>query len=78
MAAVRHRILSLALLFLLIPGISVSAVRAQSADLPGVRGNLYESPTYGWILIAQQPDWRIVDATSANGVDSVHLRLRRR
>jgi hypothetical protein len=45
----------------------------QSASSPGVRGSLYESPTYGWILIAQQPEWSIANASSANDVDGVHL-----
>jgi hypothetical protein len=67
-----HRGLPLPL-FLLTAFLSVCPVGAQSDDLPGVRGTLYESPTYGWILIAQLPDWIIVDAASADGVDAVHL-----
>ena len=73
MIAAKRRLLSVSLLLSLISWVLPSTVQAQGADLPGVRGNLYESPTYGWILVAQQPDWRIVDASSANGVDTVHL-----
>jgi hypothetical protein len=65
-------LLSLALLLLASLPMQGTAL-AQLATSPGVRGWLYESPTYGWLLIAQQPEWRIANASSADGVDGVHL-----
>jgi hypothetical protein len=73
MRRLTNRLHSLSLLVVLAALLPLSSAQAQRAEQFGVRGNLYESPTYGWILIAQQPDWRIVDAASANGVDTVHL-----
>jgi hypothetical protein len=63
----------ISLLLLLLASAVAPVAVAQPAGLPGVRGTLYESPSFGWILIAQQPDWTIVEASSGNGVDAVHL-----
>lgn len=66
-----HRlILAVAVLLAIAPWRSAAT---PMDDLPGVRGSLYESPSHGWILIADEPPWRIADAAS-NGVrDMVRL-----
>ncbi|MFN8593889.1 MAG: hypothetical protein U0031_20705 [Thermomicrobiales bacterium] len=48
-------------------------VAAQGEAWPDVRGSLYENPSFGWILVAPEPDWTIVGAESADGVNLVHL-----
>jgi hypothetical protein len=65
--------LPVAIVFALLAALTPGLTRAQTDILPGVRGALYESPTYGWILIAAEPDWSFADASSADGVDTVHL-----
>jgi hypothetical protein len=61
------------LLVLVVASLSIPGTRAQSDNQPGVRGTLYESPSFGWILLVQQPDWTIVEAASQGGIDAVHL-----
>jgi hypothetical protein len=48
-------------------------VRAQTDSLPSVRGPLYESPSFGWILLVPQPGWEVASAESEVGQDTVHL-----
>src|SRR4051794_7144792 len=52
---------------------SPDGTRAQTGDSPGVRGSLYESPTFGWILVAPEPDCVISDAGSEGSQDWVRL-----
>jgi hypothetical protein len=47
--------------------------RAQPDSVPSVRGTLYESPSFGWILLVPQPAWDVASAESEGGEDSVHL-----
>jgi hypothetical protein len=47
--------------------------RAQTDSVAGVRGTLYESPSFGWILLVPQPAWEVASAESEGGYDSVHL-----
>ena len=61
--------LAIAILVLSRGGLSVDAQN----ELPGVRGTLYESPTFGWILVAPKPDWRVGDAGTDGSHDWVHL-----
>jgi hypothetical protein len=61
--------LSLAIAFACFRG----EIQAQEESLPGVRGALYESPSFGWILPVPEPEWRIVNALSIEGNDLVHL-----
>jgi hypothetical protein len=53
-----------------IPG---ARVQAQDASLPGVRGSLYESPSFGWIVIAPPGEWSFSDSYTENGADIVFL-----
>jgi hypothetical protein len=46
---------------------------AQSDSVPSVRGALYESPSFGWILLVPQPAWDVASAESEGGHDTVHL-----
>lgn len=69
---VDRRLLMILPLLLLLPLLASGPVAAQNPG-PGVRGTLYESPTYGWVVIAQQPEWSIANASTADGVDGVHL-----
>jgi hypothetical protein len=48
-------------------------VGAQPNSVPGVRGTLYESPSFGWILLVPQPAWAVASAESEEGHDTVHL-----
>lgn len=73
--ALRHGLLALGLASMsLLP--QVDAAAAQEADLPGVRGNLYESPAFGFIVMAPQGgDWTFQSASSdAEGdyVQAIH------
>jgi hypothetical protein len=43
-----------------------------SADMPGVSGTAYESPSYGYNFEWDQR-WQVVDATSADGADDLQL-----
>jgi hypothetical protein len=63
------------LLILLLPltAFPIGAAGAQDEELPGVRGSLYESPTFGWILVAPAAEWSFVNAESVGGYDTVHL-----
>ena len=71
MNRVLTRILILILLAPLAPfGLAPAAELAN--DLPGVRGSLYESPSYGWTLIID-PAWSVDDATSDDEVDTLTL-----
>src|SRR5215212_10397969 len=47
--------------------------RAQTDEVPRVRGTLYESPSFGWILLVPQPAWEVASAESEGEYDSVHL-----
>jgi hypothetical protein len=47
--------------------------QAQTDSVPSVRGTLYESPTFGWILLVPQPAWDVASAESEGGYDTVHL-----
>src|SRR5215212_9624391 len=70
----RFRVLSVlgALLLPLVIFFSGPA-RAQPDSVPSVRGTLYESPSFGWILLVPQPAWDVASAESEGGEDSVHL-----
>src|SRR5829696_6760550 len=70
----RLRVLSV-LVAMLLPSVMVfsSPVRAQTNSVPSVRGALYESPSFGWILLVPQPAWEVANAESEGGYDSVHL-----
>lgn len=58
---------------ILVLWLSSETANAQTAVAPGVRGSLYESPTFGWILVAPEPDWTISAAASEGGQDWVRL-----
>src|SRR5215218_7211322 len=47
--------------------------KAQTVGVPSVRGTLYESPSFGWVLLVPQPAWEVVSTESEGGYDSVHL-----
>src|SRR3954467_9690151 len=47
--------------------------RAQSDSVSSVRGSLYESPLFGWILLVPEPVWDVDSAESEGGRDTVHL-----
>lgn len=67
----RHMLLLVVAVWLSIsPAIIVSA---QSGDLPGVRGTLYESPSFGWILFLPGGTWRVAESDSSEGLDYLHL-----
>ncbi|MCC7024805.1 MAG: hypothetical protein IT338_18395 [Thermomicrobiales bacterium] len=68
-----RRCLPIAIVLALLTALTTGPAAAQTDAMPGVRGPLYESPTYGWILIATEPDWRFAGTSSADGVDTVHL-----
>jgi hypothetical protein len=57
-----------------IAGIAPAARAATAQDLPGVRGRLYESPTYGYTIVWDPKDWRAVAASTKNGDDAVRLK----
>jgi hypothetical protein len=63
----------LALLLGLMALTGASGIAVAQGGPPGVRGALYESPTYGWIVVAPEPDWEIADAGSEDGRDWVRL-----
>jgi hypothetical protein len=42
-------------------------VRAQTDSVASVRGPLYESPSFGWILLVPQPAWDVASAESEGG-----------
>src|SRR5215213_4940864 len=46
---------------------------AQPDGVQSVRGSLYESPLFGWILLVPQPAWEVASAESESGYDSLHL-----
>jgi hypothetical protein len=46
---------------------------AQTNALPGVRGSLYESPTFGWVLIVPETAWSVASVESEGGTETVHL-----
>jgi hypothetical protein len=62
--ALRHGLLALGLVCLgLLP--LAEAVAAQDEALPGVRGNLYESPAFGFVVMApQESGWAFQAASS--------------
>lgn len=71
--ALRHGLLALGLagLSLLPP---VEAATAQDADFPGVRGNLYESPAFGFVvMLPQGGDWSFQSASSDAEGDYVQM-----
>src|SRR5215203_509852 len=70
----RLRVLSV-LVAVLLPSVMFfsSPARAQTDSVPSVRGTLYESPSFGWILLVPQPAWDVASAESESGYDSVHL-----
>jgi hypothetical protein len=47
--------------------------KAQTDGVPSVRGTLYESPSFGWVLLVPQPGWEVASTESEAGYDSVHL-----
>src|SRR5687768_3392142 len=47
--------------------------RAQTESVPSVRGTLYESPSFGWILLVPQPAWEVASTESEGGYDTVLL-----
>lgn len=49
------------------------ALAQRSDDLPGVDGNQYESPTYGYSLEWNDRDWEVVDAASDDNGDELVL-----
>jgi hypothetical protein len=53
--------------------IFASTLSAFGQELPGVRGRLYESPTYGFTVVWDPAIWHVVDATSGDGVDVLQL-----
>jgi hypothetical protein len=61
---VRHGLLALVLACMsLLP--LAGATSAQDEDLPGVRGNLYESPAFGFVVMAPQDSgWEFQTASS--------------
>ena len=60
----RHLLLALMVVGLgLLP--LADAAMSQEADLPGVRGNLYESPAFGFVVMAQpESGWEFQNASS--------------
>ena len=59
-------------------GLAISAspgnvVLAQDAVLPGVRGDLYESPSFGWLLVAPPGEWTFQASTTDRGGDLVSV-----
>ncbi|MDQ2654695.1 MAG: hypothetical protein M3Z20_16805, partial [Chloroflexota bacterium] len=73
--ALRHGLLALVLACLgLLP--LAGAATAQVEDLPGIRGNLYESPAFGFIvMLPQDGGWEFQSASSdAEGdyVQAIH------
>ncbi len=58
-------LLAIATVLLVLTGMpSMTAVAAQSDDLPGVDDESYESPTYGYTLEWDGRDWEAVEATA--------------
>jgi hypothetical protein len=47
--------------------------RAQEVAPPGVRGNLYESPSFGWILVAPPGVWTFAESYTEGGSDIVYV-----
>src|SRR3954454_8097969 len=72
--SMRLRVLSIlgAMLLTLVMFCSGPA-RAQTDSIPSVRGTLYESPSFGWILLVPQPAWDVDRAESEGGRDTLHL-----
>jgi hypothetical protein len=73
--ALRHGLLALGLAGLgLLP--MAGTTSAQDGDLVGVRGNLYESPAYGFIVMAQpESGWTFQSAGSDANGDYVQANL---
>ena len=70
----RLRVLSV-LAAMLLPSVMFFSgpARAQTDSVPSVRGTLYESPSFGWILLVPQPAWEVASAESEGGYDTLHL-----
>jgi hypothetical protein len=70
----RLRVLSV-IVAVLLPSVMVfsDSARAQADGVPSVRGPLYESPTFGWILLVPEPGWEIASVEEAGGHETVHL-----
>src|SRR5829696_7261013 len=70
----RLRVLSvLVALFLPLIMFFCGPARAETDSVPSVRDTLYESPSFGWILLVPQPTWEVASAESEGEYDSVHL-----
>ena len=72
--SMRLRVLSV-LVAMLLPLVMFFSgpARAQTDSVPSVRGTLYESPSFGWILLVPRPAWEVDSAESEGGHDTVHL-----
>ena len=70
----RLRVLSvLSAMFLPLVMFCSGPVRAQTDSIPSVRGALYESPSFGWILVVPQPAWEVAGSETEGGYETVHL-----
>lgn len=71
---VHGRTFTWALLWLVViailPG---NRAQAQEASLPGVRGDLYESPSFGWLLVTPPGIWTFAESYKENGADIVSI-----
>jgi hypothetical protein len=62
--------LFLAMAFTALPG---NMTGAQDASLPSVRGDLYESPSFGWLLVAPPGVWTFAESYTEDGADIVSI-----
>lgn len=71
----RRRELPIVLLCLLMAfaALHEHLVHAQETSLPGVRGNLYESPSFGWLLVAPPGEWTFAESYTEDGADIVYV-----
>lgn len=68
-----HRLLQISIALMVATLLPWTVVAAQSNSMPGVRGSLYESTTFGWVLLVPEPAWEIASVESAGGNETVHL-----
>jgi hypothetical protein len=68
-----HRFLQIVIALIVVMLPPWTDTGAQSNSIPGVRGSIYESPTFGWVLLVPEPAWEIASVELAGGIETVHL-----
>ncbi len=68
-----RRFLTIVVLWVLSGFLPAALAGAQTNGVPGVRGGLFESPSFGWILLVPQPAWEVVSVETEGGAETVHL-----